>query len=57
MVKPRNRRLIQGRDFHAWAWKCTDKCNCGLEDNAQPYRGRTLPGGRWVRVRFVEVKP
>ena len=64
---PTKKRLVRGRDWHAWAWKY----DCGgFFWSAAPRRqfGYTLPRqpaywkmpadsrGRWVRVKFVEVK-
>lgn len=61
----KRRRLVQGRDYHGWAWKPN-------EDNGSRYPDDGLfhwaesrrptkedppptPSGKWVKVRFVEV--
>ena len=61
------KRLVKGKDFHGWAWKHTgnDKLR-GLFFYAEPFRpNRSWPDyidgmpseeGKWVRVKFVEVK-
>ena len=50
----------RGRDWHAWAWKAgsTWPRPGELFNWAEPKRPTTRPSetGRWVRVRFVEVK-
>jgi len=68
MSKPKRKRLVRGKDWHAWAWKQNKSGMLG------EYPGRFLGfakgdkplgdfcptgagTGRWVRVKFVEVKP
>ena len=55
--QPTRKRLVRGRDWHAWAWK-PDKgvlLNFALlcQDSEQEYRRGVK--GRWVRVLFTEV--
>lgn len=67
-MKAKRKRLVQGKDYHAWAWKAksNDRLN-GLFFYAEPYKPAG-PGsrnqthteqpseqGKWVRVKFVEV--
>lgn len=65
----KKRRLVQGRDYHGWAWKAEsdDRLN-GLFFWAEPHKPRpdvhaevyspVKPSekGKWVRVKFVEAK-
>ena len=60
--KPKPKRLVRGKDWHAWAWKSdTD----GLYWWVNGYEGKDLlkeenpatwDKGKWVRVKFVEVE-
>lgn len=62
----KRKRLVQGKDFHGWAWKpAGDDWAPGDPDRlfhwAEHYRPRKRNGtptekGKWVRVKFVEVK-
>jgi hypothetical protein len=61
--KLKRNRLVQGHDYHGWAWKepTWDGESNVLFFWAEPYRpkrrnGRPTPDGKWVRVRFVEVR-
>ncbi len=52
---PTRRRLVQGRDYHGWAW---EDPTLGLSCWADTKPGRLYPetnAGRWVRVKFVRV--
>ena len=54
-MKPK-KKLVRGRDWHAWAWKAKD---WGLFFYAEPNRDsncRPTDAGKWVKVKFVEVK-
>ena len=64
---PTKKRLVRGRDWHGWAWK-TDAGNfhfyaIGGDPRLHPgpapkgYVCRSVSGGKWVRVKFVEVPP
>jgi hypothetical protein len=63
MTKKKSKRLVQGRDFHGWAWKADDWHVDGrscIFNWAEPYRPKLRQGsptekGRYVRVKFVEV--
>lgn len=61
----KKKRLIQGKDYHGWVWKAKGWPNG--EDGyvffhwAEPDRPKRRMGtptedGKWVRVKFVEVK-
>jgi len=50
------KRLRQGRDWHGWAWKThRGRFLCFAEDR-KPGIPADLEGGKWVRVKFVEVQ-
>lgn len=60
----KKKRLAQGNDWHGWAWKArgfmADGSDC-LFHWAEPARPRARNGkpsenGKWVRVKFVEVR-
>ena len=59
-TKPK-RRLVQGRDWHAWAWEHTggDWSGSRLMHWAEPEKPKKgqppTEQGRWVRVRFVPI--
>ena len=78
----KSNKLIRGKDWHAWAWKCGEgngtidalmwaagnKMPAGCDwvhpvnesqvDTATDTHMRChCPGGKYVRVKFVEVKP
>lgn len=59
----KRKRLVRGRDWHAWAWK-----HLGEDSRYLPYggfifgaeyqrNGKPTEKGKWVRVKFVEAKP
>jgi hypothetical protein len=58
------RRTKDGKKFHAWVWKHTGKGRLrGFFYYAVPYKPgknseefRPSEQGKWVRVKFVEVK-
>ena len=59
-VKPRKpspaKKLVQGKDFHGWAWKFKDR-RIGYSDIYHSKPGFTLDRiGEWVRVKLTEVK-
>lgn len=52
----------QGKDWHGWAWKAGSEWPCPGElfewaENKKPKDKQPESSGKWVRVRFVEVKP
>ena len=59
--KPKRKRLVRGKDWHAYCWKSDKQGLCqwadylplGHAEDRKPEAG----GGHWVRVKFVEVKP
>lgn len=58
------RRLKQGRDYHAWAWKHTGNDRLkGFFHFSEPFKPnkqwenpKPSEKGKWVRVKFVEVR-
>jgi len=53
-------RIKRGRDWHGWAWKFDDttihKTELGWwAECDKPKRQPVANGGKWVRVKFVEV--
>jgi len=52
MTKPKRKRLVRGKDWHAWAWKAYSG-----ELVTWAFHDKPKTGTRWVRVKFVEVKP
>lgn len=61
MKKKTKKRLVQGRDWHAWTWKFGKSWDTPgqLGCFAEPFKLAKMVSetGKWVRVRFVEVKP
>lgn len=57
MNKPkRAKKLVRGRDWHAWVWKWHEDGKLShLVNNGERDNYRNLHG-KWVRVKFVEVK-
>lgn len=62
-TKPKRKRLVRGKDWHAWAWKfgkdsiCeTDSLSFFVVDDPKE-ADPPSHSGKWVRVKFVEVKP
>jgi len=50
-------KLIQGRDFHGWAWEIvTGELFVPSFSFLKPNYGMGMPG-RWVRVKCVVVEP
>lgn len=59
--RTRKRRLVQGRDWHAWAWEYTGGDWRGSRlmrwASVEKPNIKLLTGpGQWVRVRFVKVR-
>ena len=61
MAKTRTtrKRLKRGRDWHAWAWRPGAACDpweffWPTESGTKP-KTKPSQGGKWVRVKFVEV--
>lgn len=60
----KKKRLVKGKDYHGWAWKHTGNDRMkGFFWYAEPHKpNKNWPDhkpsepGKWVRVRFVEVK-
>ena len=52
--------MKRGTDWHAWAWKpmgeWPNRKLFWFAEGTKPDR-RATESGRWVRVKFVEVKP
>lgn len=63
------KRLKRGKDWHAWAWKIGpplkgdegiygftpgELCHCAEPE--KPKRNPPTESGKWVKVKFVEVK-
>ena len=61
--QPKRKRLVRGRDWHAWAWKYHKSERVGEwgDDVYDLLVWREKPGhkmsrkGRWVHVKFTEV--
>ena len=53
-MKPK-RRLVRGKDWHAWAWQWNDGVLEQFAELRKP-NAKYVGGGRWVRVKFVRVK-
>ena len=55
------KRLRRGKDWHGWAWKAGKEWDTPGElfYGAEPDKpsDKPEPSGKWVRVKFVEVKP
>jgi len=56
-----SKRLVRGKDWHAWVWKPGSawpraRASFYFAEPRKPSRGHTETG-KWVRVKFVEVKP
>lgn len=55
------KRLRRGKDWHGWAWKAGKKWPVPGElfYMAKPDKpfNKLESSGKWVRVKFVEVKP
>ncbi len=52
------RRMKQGRDWHGWAFKAADADTKGFmfwAEHSKP-NNRPTEKGKWVRVKFVEIK-
>lgn len=61
----KKQQLIQGQDYHGWAWQYLGDCNGDLTHGAifhwaEPHRpsSRSKPTnkGRWIRVKFVAIQ-
>jgi len=52
-------KLKQGVDWNGWAWQFPDGTFCILEGVFwdKPRGNHPSIKGKWVRVKFVEVKP
>ena len=49
------KRLVKGRDWHAWAWHYADgRFSRYTEPERSNYQWAA--DGKWVRVKFVEVE-
>ena len=62
MKKQTRRRLLQGRDFHGWAFfEPVTRSNpdavgmCYWAEISKPLGKRPSPNGKWIRVEFVPV--
>lgn len=59
--KKAKKRLVRGKDWHAWAWKAGKTWSkpgelfWWAEPNYTRPRKRPTESGKWVRVKFVEV--
>lgn len=61
--KPKRKRLVRDRDWHAWANKFpvnegdpeSKWVYCYVTESERP-PGKAPNGGKWVRVKFVEAK-
>lgn len=60
-VKKAKKRLVYGKDFHAWVFKYPPSVRKGSRRRYNPGGCNVKPpyvlrpGGTWVRVKFVEV--
>lgn len=60
MAKKR-KRLVRGKDWHAWAWKAGKSGVCPKPNQfvySAEYKKpsyKQMGTGKWVRVKFVEV--
>ncbi len=55
-----SKRLKRVRDWQAWAWRFEDgffAFTLAEEEEKPTYKFANDEGGKWVRVRFVEVPP
>ena len=49
-------KLVRGRDWHGWAWKEGDEIFGDTFVQQEDYPELIHSLGKWVRVKFVEVK-
>ncbi len=58
MAKKKRKRLVQGKDWHGWAYR--SNYLKGFIYWAEPRKPTKSPDhepdGKWVRVKFVEVR-
>jgi len=60
--KSKRKRLVQGKDYHGWAWEIGEGSGKGsfcwfAEAYKPPTANNPTETGKWFRVKYVKVKP